>query len=316
MYGMNIIQLNVFKEVMASGSISQAARKLGRTQPAISLSIKNLEESIGLKLFARQGRRLVPVPEAYYLLAEAEGILDRLATVSATMKSLLDAEAGNLNLATMPGPAAVMFPRFVSSAVGDNPDIKISLSSRSSQQVHELAGTQSIDFGFADLYLTAGKSPQYSTETISADCFCALSVDHALARKDSISFRDLDGLPMGGLKGNHTINQRTADAFEREGSRFNQTIDSQIFMPLLQFIKAGQCSAIVDPLTVVSEQMSGITDGGVVFKPLTIGIRYDYSILTPQHRPPSRLAIRVKQGWVSEVMQALDDIGANPEFAG
>ena len=50
---MNFTQLTVFREVMESGSISQTARKLGRTQPAISLAIKTLEKSLGLSLFDR-----------------------------------------------------------------------------------------------------------------------------------------------------------------------------------------------------------------------------------------------------------------------
>ncbi len=58
---MNFTQLTVFREVMDSGSISQTAKKLGRTQPAISLAIKNLERSLGLSLFERRGRQLVPV---------------------------------------------------------------------------------------------------------------------------------------------------------------------------------------------------------------------------------------------------------------
>jgi DNA-binding transcriptional LysR family regulator len=65
---MNLTQLTVFCEVMSSGSISQTAKTLGRTQPAITLSIKKLEDSLGIRLFKREGRRLVPVPEAQYLL--------------------------------------------------------------------------------------------------------------------------------------------------------------------------------------------------------------------------------------------------------
>jgi len=111
---MNFTQLTVFREVMESGSISQTARKLGRTQPAISLAIKNLERSLGLSLFERRGRRLVPVPEAQYLLVEATMVLDRLSTVSGTMKGLKSAQTGSLNVAAMPGPSAYVFPRFVS----------------------------------------------------------------------------------------------------------------------------------------------------------------------------------------------------------
>ncbi|WP_238705169.1 LysR family transcriptional regulator [Parasedimentitalea marina] len=65
---------------MRSGSISQAARNLHRTQPAISASLKTLETDLDMPLFLREGRRLVPVPEAHYLLSEAKEVLDRIST--------------------------------------------------------------------------------------------------------------------------------------------------------------------------------------------------------------------------------------------
>lgn len=309
---MNFIQLTVFREVMISGSVSQAARKLNRTQPAVSLAIRNLEESLGIRLFERQGRQLIPVPEAHYLLAEAGDILDRLSTVSRTMKSLLNAQTGNLKIAAMPGPSTFLLPRFISGFAGGNRDIRISLSSRSSPQIMELAGTQSIDFGFADLDPRAQKAPQYHQDIITAECFCALPRDHRLAGQDVVSCGDLDGEPMGALQSHHMIFRRTAETFLAAGARFDPVVDSQIFIPLMQFVSAGQCCAIVDPLTVVSERESGSTKGTVVFRPLSVPLRYDYAILTPRHRPLSQLALRVKEGWKAEVVRLLALIDSKP----
>ena len=309
---MNLTQLNVFREVMQSASISQAARQLGRTQPAVSLAIKNLEDSLGIKLFERVGRQLVPVPEAAYLLTEATEILARLATVSATMKSLSNAESGSLNVAAMPGPSTYLFPRYVSRALGTNSDIRISLSSRSSLQIHELAGTQSIDFGFADMAPRQRTEPQYLEEVISANCFCAVPRDHVLAEQPTVSCRDLDGLPMGALQNNHVMVRRIRETFQRENAVFNKVVDSQITLPLLQFVSAGQCLAIVDPLTVASEEKTGVNKQTIAFRPFTAGVRYDYAILYPRHRPLSRLATRIRNGWKDEVIQLLEGIGADP----
>lgn len=311
---MNLTQLNVFREVMSSGSVSQTAVTLGRTQPAISLAIKNLEKSLGLKLFERKGRRLIPVPEAHYLATEAIDVLDRLSTISHTMKILSNAESGSLNVATMPGPSSVLFPNFISQAIGDEPDIKVSLSSRSSPQVRELAATQSIDFGFGDLGASVQKSPQYTEEVVSADCFCAIPHNHLLAEKDMVSFTDLDGVPMGTLQISHSIHKRTLKAFAKKEARFNNIIDSQTYLPLLHFVSAGQCCAIVDPITVVSENISNMTNGRVIFKPLKPRLRYDYAILTPSHRPLSQLAVQIKEGWKQELIRVFNGINADPKI--
>ena len=147
---MNLIQLNVFREIMETGSISQAARNLGRTQPAVSLALKSLEESLGVQLFERRGRRLSPAPEARYLHSEASGILNRLAQVSRAMQSLRSAEVGQLALAAMPGPATHLFPKFMSDVMARSPGVTVSLHTRSSTQIRELSRSQAIDFAFSD----------------------------------------------------------------------------------------------------------------------------------------------------------------------
>ena len=308
---MNLNQLMAFREVMNTGSISQAANSLNRTQPAVSLAIRGLEEDLGLKLFERQGRQLIPVPEAHYLLSEADEILDRLA-VSYTMKSLRDARSGSLNLAAMPGPSFSLFPRYVSKVISENPDIRISLSSRGSPQIRELASTQSIDFGFADYFGEAADAPSYKQYRISGQCFCAVPAQHPLAGKAEISCRDLDNLPMGVLKTQHPIFVKTQEVFQTEQARFNKTIDAQFFVPLLQFVAAGHCFSLVDPLTVVAAQDVYSVRDNVVFRPLAFDMPYTYSILTPAYRPMSQLGQKVLNGWKEEILQLLTELNANP----
>ena len=69
---MNLKQMTAFREVVLTGSVSEAARNLNRTQPSVSHMIATLEDSLGLKLFVRRNGRLHPVPEAMYLLEECK----------------------------------------------------------------------------------------------------------------------------------------------------------------------------------------------------------------------------------------------------
>ena len=72
---MNLWHLKVFNEIMVSGTVSQAAKNLKRTQSSISAALSNLEKQIGYDLFVRKKRRLHPVPEAYFLKEESKSIL-------------------------------------------------------------------------------------------------------------------------------------------------------------------------------------------------------------------------------------------------
>lgn len=299
---------------MDTGSISQTAKKLGRTQPAISLTIRNLEKTVGLSLFERRGRRLIPVPEAHYLMTEAAEILDRLAKVSGTMKELKSAKTGSLNVASMPGPSAFIFPRFISENVGPGTDFQTTISSRSSPQIWELARTQSIDFGFADFDEPEGSSSQYTAQVISAKCYCALHRDHRLAGQPSVGIGDLHGEPIGTLIGDHPFSKKLVQAFQDEGASFVSKTAAQFFLPLIPFISAGHCCAIMDPLTVVTEREMNIAKGQIKFLPFEAPVRYTYAMLTPALRPPSQLAIQVRDNWMRTLFAMMEEIGAAPEL--
>ena len=310
---MQLSQLAAFREVMTSGSLSQAARNLNRTQPAISLAIKSLEDNLGLQLFSRVGRRLVPVPEAHYLLAESDILLSRLESLDSTMKSMASASIGRLRVAAMPGPSTHLIPSFLSREIGNNSAIQLSLSSRNTLQIRKLTSAQSIDFGFGDGGTDhENNASLYKSERIRAQCFCALSRHHPLAKKPIINVRDLDQKPIGLLPDGHFLNQNIADAFKASGSRMNITVECQFFLPLMHFIAAGQCLSIVDPLAVATEMALRTTNDEVVFRPIAAEITYEYAIYTPRHRPLSKLAETIRNGLRTEVIRILTELDARP----
>ena len=68
---MDIKQLTYFMAVAQAGSFSQAAEHLGISQPALSISVKNLEEELGVKLLYAFGRRQMLTDEGRRLLEGA-----------------------------------------------------------------------------------------------------------------------------------------------------------------------------------------------------------------------------------------------------
>lgn len=309
---MNLTQLSAFRAVMTSASLSDAARKLGRTQPAVSLAIRSLEDTLGMKLFERRGRQLVPVPEAQYLLVEAERVLERLSTVSSTMQSLAAGRAGSLRISAMPGPSSFLFPRFVADWLGEDGEFNVHITSRSSMQIEELVRTQSIDFGFCDAPPSTGRDAQYVTEKITADSYVALPRRHPLAKTERVTLGDLGGQPMGALQAGHAHREHTAERFQREGLPFEVSVESQTFSPLMHFVRTGRCLAIVGPLAVVSEEITGNLTDEVVFRPMQEPLRYEYVILTPMLRPLSQVALSLKSAWRTALVEHLEAIGSAP----
>src|ERR671937_670213 len=72
---MDTRQLAAFCAVVERKSFSQAAERLGVTQPAVSLQIRSLEERLGTQLLDRSGRRVVPTEAGLRLYRNAQRML-------------------------------------------------------------------------------------------------------------------------------------------------------------------------------------------------------------------------------------------------
>ncbi|MEM9700363.1 MAG: LysR family transcriptional regulator [Pseudomonadota bacterium] len=308
--------MSTFQAVMTSASLSDAAHKLGRTQPAVSAAIKALEDQLGLQLFERRGRKLIPVPEAQYLLAEADAILSQVSRVRQTMRSLSRGQVGTLRVAAMPGPVSLIFPRFIASKVSEADGISISIQARTSNQIAELTRAQSIDFGFADASDDEASENLYRSVIITADCPVALPQDHPLADKSKISFADLNDQPMGTLPASHRQSIELANRFAAHGHRLRASIESQTFLPILHFVAAGQCCTVLDPLSIFLVGPGTPMVAGVVTRPMVDPIRYHYAIYSPGYRPISVIARKLLTEWQDEVMTLLEHAGFRPKLEG
>lgn len=309
---MNLQQLAVFREVMETGSVSAAARNLGRTQPAVSASLKALEANLGIALFEREGRRLVPVPEAHYLLSEATEILARVNTTEMNLVGMRNRTRGSLSVVGMPGPSVYLLPDFVSRFGSKADDLKISLSTRSSPQILNLIAAQAFDVGFCDLGFCDMSaedlnSSLYQTKTIMSDCLCALPAQHPLAGRAVIDARQLSGERMGVLAGNHSTNRDTRAAFEQAGAVFNPRVEAQYFIPLLRFVEAGQICTVLDPLSAETYKRMNGGEVGIWFARFLPSVRFGYSIVTPKQRPLSLLAQDFVDGWSDHVREIIAD---------
>lgn len=289
---MNLNQMRAFQELMLTGSVSQAARNLNRTQPSISAAISGLEDFLGMQLFDRKGGRLHPVPEAQYLFEECHELLQRMQIISQNMKQIKAVESGELRIASMPGPSVFVIPEIISKYQETGANIKTTLVSRSSDAVIQLMGAQQFDIGVADNHLNLKKdSGLFNVEIINFSCLCAVPKDHPLAFEEIITIAHLHQQPLGSLTEEHPVTRQMHSLFQREGLLMNIILSTQYFIPLLTYVEKGLASAIVDPVTAESYRLyKGSEQSDIVFKPFSPTIKFELAIIKPNHRPMSLLA--------------------------
>jgi DNA-binding transcriptional LysR family regulator len=100
MRGLNLDQLRTFATVVEQKSFSAAAARLGVTQPAVSLQVRQLEKRFGVKLIERVGRRAAPTAAGADLLTHARDVEAALAAASEAMAPHAAGVAGRVRLGT------------------------------------------------------------------------------------------------------------------------------------------------------------------------------------------------------------------------
>ena len=145
---MDTRQLAAFCAVVERRSFSQAADRLGVTQPAVSLQVRGLEKRLGTQLLDRSGRRVEPTEAGWRLYRGAQRMLaleDQLvADVAASGEGAL---AGDLVLGASTGPAAVAIPVALAEFQRLNPDIRVYLTVSDTHSVVERVAARELELG-------------------------------------------------------------------------------------------------------------------------------------------------------------------------
>ncbi len=300
---------------MVTGSVSEAARRLSRSQPAVSALISALESEIGFKLFIRKDMRLQPVPEAHYLLREATQILNHLDTTRMTMQGIRKLEKGALRIASMPGPSVILLPHFIENFLNTRRGIKTSLISKTSPQVARLVAAQQYDIGVADYKLIDQKDDSLiHHQCFELRCVCALPAKNPLAEKAVIVPEDLDSKPMVSLLSDHPLTVETQEKFDACGAHFNVMFEAQYFIPLFTFIERGNAFGIVDQNSAASYRLlKQPGQNAIVFKPFSPAVSLTTTLMTPIHSPMSALATEFYETLKQHFTQMVTNTSFNDE---
>ena len=121
---MNFIQLEYFRKVVESGSVTQASKDLFITQPAVSKQIRLLEEELGCELFIRRANRLVLTREGDFLYEHAKNIVTRINDLPSEMSSFLHRVSGKLTIGCGPHTSRTIMPDLIAELLRKYPAIQ------------------------------------------------------------------------------------------------------------------------------------------------------------------------------------------------
>jgi len=276
---LNPRQLDAFRKVMLTGSMTGAAERLRVSQPAVSRLIKDLEATLGMRLFRREGNRLIPGAEAQVLFREVDLFYRGIEQVERVAKDLKSLNIGRLRIASMSALALNILCECLNKYSATRPGVLVSLDVRNSLSVLELAAANQIDIGFIH---------QLSSDYPGVDIFplqkvpavCVMPAGHRLSERQVVRTTDLDGEAIISLGPNNPLRVKLEAYLNEAQISYSRPIETTLAYSACNFVKGKIGLTIVDPFTAAQFQHPE-----VVTRPLEPRIPFECSYVLPAHQP-------------------------------
>lgn len=177
-------QLEVFTEVLKSGSTTQASQSLALSQSAVSASLTDLEGQLGVQLFDRVGKRLVTNEHGRLLYPKALALLEQAFEVEQLFKK----EMGAVRLAASTTIGNYMLPEMLAHYRHDHPDIPLELNISNTEEVIRAVLEFRVDVGLIE---GACHSPELITQPWLKDELVIFAAPSNPLANTTISLEDL-----------------------------------------------------------------------------------------------------------------------------
>lgn len=182
-------RLRVFQLVAKRKSFTKAAEELYITQPAVSKHIKEIESYYKVKLFHRNGSKIVLTEAGHSLLGHVDELLSVYHSIEIDMHAFSSGKSGHLRIGASTTIAEYILPTILPQFHSDFKDIKVSLKPGNSEQIEMALAAGEIDLGIIE---GQGKSPDFKyTPFLRDEIVLVARANHYLIQKESLALSDL-----------------------------------------------------------------------------------------------------------------------------
>lgn len=273
--------LEAFAAVMSAGSITGAARLLGRSQPVVTRQIQDLEADVGYPLFSRNGPRISPTPKGVLFHAEVERLLLGLKHIRQRASAIGAGALPVLSLAATPALAAGFVPAALAAVERELLPRQVHVQALSAENVVQSVLAQSVDFGLTSLPIShPGLDVRWVCEV---PCVACLAMDHPLAKRKVIRLADLAGGRLVTMANPYRLRRRVEEALEREGVVPGGIIETNASFAAIAMAKQSLGVAIIEPVLT-----SNLPVEGVVTRRLDVAIPFLFAAVSPAGRELTR----------------------------
>lgn len=234
---MKLHQLAALVSASESGSLRQAAEKLHLSQPALSRSIRELENELGVKLLERTPLGVEPTAYGKAVILRSKIVDSELRQAKDDIAHLQAATRGDLRIGATPVAAFSLLPAVLARFKKSRPQLRVTITDGIGSSLFKQLRQGDFDFVFGRIDETLDPH-EFSADVLFNDSLVVVARrDHPLVRARAVSKRGLDDIEWilpGEDSPARTAFQRAF--YERTGKTARCTIDSNSFVTMLTII--------------------------------------------------------------------------------
>src|SRR5512139_2775035 len=239
-------QLRAFMALAAERNFTRAAAASHLSQPAFSALIRQLEESLGVRLFDRTTRQVDLTAEGEEFESSARRVLAEFDAAEAAMRERVERQRGRVSIALMPSLAADWLPQVLAGFRAEYPGIEIEVADVLSEPCIERVRSGRADFALA---ATRADTPELRAELFCSDDFhLVCPATHPLARSRTLRPRDVAAWPFIHLSRTSSVRQYIDAATHPQSLRSVLEVDQ--LATVAGMVRAGLGISIVPALTL------------------------------------------------------------------
>lgn len=260
----SIKQIRAFVAIAQVKSFAEACDIVHLSQPALSIAIKNLEQSVGGQLLARTTRTLSLTPEGLTFLPKAKRLLADFDNAFSDLHELFSLKRGNLALAAMPSFASTHLPQHIKAFRQQHHHINVKIHDVIAEDAVTMVRNGKVEFA---LTFDPGDSDDLCFEALFADQFVAtFPSDHPLKGKINISWRDLSKYPFIALQRPSSIRHLMDKTLAKQEIYLDVEFETNQLATVVQMVASGLGVSAVPSL--YKEQMQALKlEYGNLFSP-------------------------------------------------
>lgn len=269
---MKIRGLRALGFVISEGTLAAAAQKMFLSEPAVSRLISELESDIGLTLFSRDKRQLVPTEEGLRFYREAVRILENVDQIPQIASDIRRGQEEFLRVVVMPRLVASVAAPAIASFSRDFPNVHIKIDIRSRRDGDIWLNNRLYDIGLGSLPIF---HPRITTEELaSPNAVCMLPSNHRLAGKAEISPADIANECLVTYGAGMLSRTQMEDWFRAAKVQLCHSIEVNSSEMLFHLVMNGTGISVVDPIGVAT-----LPKANFVLRPLAQPYPVPYGLL-------------------------------------